>query len=135
MLEKLLSEILDFALLKGIIEDNSNITRDLFDTRVMGILTDRPSSVQNRFCSLYRHSPKEATDFFYKFSQDSDYIRRYRIKKDIRYTVESPYGELDISINLSKPEKDPKKIALLRRVWDTLEDWIFRQERTIELFR
>jgi UTP--hexose-1-phosphate uridylyltransferase len=113
VLEKLLSEILDFALLKGIIEDNSNITRDLFDTRVMGILTDRPSSVQNRFCSLYRHSPKEATDFFYKFSQDSDYIRRYRIKKDIRYTVESPYGELDISINLSKPEKDPKKIALL----------------------
>ena len=112
-LEKLLQKILDYALAKGIIEDDSTITKDLFDTRVMGVLTDRPSHIQSRFFEKYSSSPKEATEYFYQFSQDNDYIRRYRIKKDIRYKVDSPYGKLDITINLSKPEKDPKKIALL----------------------
>ena len=112
-LEKVLKEILDYALVKGIMEDDSTITKDLFDTRVMGVLTDRPSNIRKRFWDKYASSPKGATEYFYQFSQDNDYIRRYRIKKDIRYKVESPYGELDITINLSKPEKDPKKIALL----------------------
>ena len=98
-LEKVLKEILDYALVKGIVEDDSTITKDLFDTRVMGVLTDRPSNIRKRFWDKYASSPKEATEYFYKFSQDNDYIRRYRIKKDIRYKVESPYGELDITIN------------------------------------
>ena len=109
-LEETLSELLDYAGQKGIIE-NSPVYRDLFDTKLMGLLTERPSSVIKKFNALYKESPEAATDYFYKFSCDTDYIRRYRIKKDVKWTVPSKYGEIDITINLSKPEKDPKAIA------------------------
>ncbi|MFR4987449.1 MAG: UDP-glucose--hexose-1-phosphate uridylyltransferase [Lachnospirales bacterium] len=114
-LENILKDILDYACEKGLI--NNNITeRDLFDTKIMGALIDRPSNIRKKFFDKYKISPKDATDFYYKLSQDSDYIRRYRIKKDIRWEVETEYGNLDISINLSKPEKDPRDIALLKNV-------------------
>ena len=109
-LESTLAELLDYACEKGLCE-NSVVYRDLFDTKLMGALTPRPSEVELEFFTLYDRSPKEATDYFYKFSQDTDYIRRYRIKKDVRWLAPTQYGELDITINLSKPEKDPKAIA------------------------
>ncbi|MGN0378325.1 MAG: UDP-glucose--hexose-1-phosphate uridylyltransferase [Butyrivibrio sp.] len=109
-LEETLEEILDYAAEQGIIED-SQVYRDLFDTRIMNCITPRPVTVIDRFNELFAKSPKEATDYFYKFSQDSDYIRRYRICKDIRWKVPTEYGDIDITINLSKPEKDPRAIA------------------------
>ena len=109
-LEEILKEILDFAVEKGLIEDTIT-QRDLFDTKVMAALLPRPSEVTNKFYSLYAESPKTATDYFYKLSCDSDYIRRYRIKKDVKWVTSTEYGDLDITINLSKPEKDPKAIA------------------------
>ena len=110
VLEDTLKEILDYAIEKGIIED-SIVYRDLFDTRIMGLMLPRPSEVTDRFYSLYKESPVAATDYFYNLSCDSDYIRRYRIKKDVKWVAPTYYGELDITINLSKPEKDPKAIA------------------------
>lgn len=110
-LEETLKELLDYAAKKGLLEHDSIVYRDLFDTKLMGCLVPRPSEVTARFNNLYQKSPREATDYFYKLSQDTDYIRRYRIKKDIRWKVASDYGDIDISINLSKPEKDPKAIA------------------------
>ncbi len=109
-LEETLRELLDEAVKRGIIED-SIVYRDLFDTRLMNCLMPRPSQVQKEFWERYEESPQKATDYFYKLSQDSDYIRRYRVKKDRKWKVESPYGDIDITINLSKPEKDPKAIA------------------------
>ena len=109
-LESTLRELLDYACEKGLCED-SVVYRDLFDTKLMGLLTPRPSEVISSFREKYASSPKEATDWFYKLSQDTDYIRRYRIKKDMRWLAPTEYGELDITINLSKPEKDPKAIA------------------------
>ena len=109
-LEETLKELLAFAVEKGLIEDT--IThRDLFDTKLMSALMPRPSEVTDKFYELYKNSPKEATDYFYKLSCDSDYIRRYRIKKDVKWVTPTEYGDLDITINLSKPEKDPKAIA------------------------
>lgn len=109
-LKATLDEILDYAVEKGIIEDGI-AARDLFDTRIMGLMLPRPSEVTNRFYEIYKNSPLEATDFFYNFSCDSNYIRRDRIKKDLKWKAETDFGELDITINLSKPEKDPKAIA------------------------
>lgn len=109
-LEETLKELLDFAVETKLIEDT--IThRDLFDTKLMAALMPRPSEVTDKFNELYNKSPKEATDYFYKLSCDSDYIRRYRIKKDMKWITATEYGDLDITINLSKPEKDPKAIA------------------------
>lgn len=110
-LEETLKELLDYAAKKGVLEHDSIVYRDLFDTKLMGCLVPRPSEVTARFNDFYQKSPREATDYFYKLSQDTDYIRRYRIRKDIRWKVASDYGDIDISINLSKPEKDPKAIA------------------------
>ena len=110
-LEETLNELLDYAAEKGLMEHNSVVYRDLFDTKLMDCLMPRPSEVTAKFRELYQKSQVEATDYFYKLSQDSNYIRRYRIKKDMRWSVPSPYGDIDISINLSKPEKDPKAIA------------------------
>ena len=110
-LEEILKNLLDYAYENGILKENSVVYRDLFDTRIMNCLMPRPSEVIQKFHTLYEKSPKEATDYFYQLSQDSDYIRRYRIKKDQKWSVESPYGKIDITINLSKPEKDPKAIA------------------------
>lgn len=111
-LEKVLSEMLDYAYEKGIMEENSIGYRDLFDTKIMSVLMPRPSQVIHKFWNLYQEkSPKEATDFYYKLSRDSDYIRRYRISKDQKWVASTKYGDMDITINLSKPEKDPKAIA------------------------
>ena len=110
ILEDVLKDLLDEAVNRGIIEDSVTY-RDLFDTKLMNCLMPRPAQVQERFWKEYEKSPETATEFYYKLSQDSDYIRRYRIKKDRRWTVDTEYGTLDITINLSKPEKDPKAIA------------------------
>ena len=109
-LEEILSGILDYACQQGLCEDNIT-ARDIFDTRIMGALTPMPREVIRCFREKYAVSPQEATDWYYRFSCDTDYIRRYRIAKDLRWTYESEYGDLDITINLSKPEKDPKAIA------------------------
>lgn len=114
-LEATLGELLDEAVKRELIED-SIVYRDLFDTRLMNCLMPRPGQVQKEFWDKYKESPKEATDYFYKLSQDSNYIRRYRVEKDQKWKVDSPYGEIDITINLSKPEKDPKAIAAARNV-------------------
>lgn len=114
-LEETLKELLDYAAEKGLLESNSVGFRDLFDTKLMGCLVPRPSEVTARFFEQYRESPQAATDYFYKLSQDTDYIRRYRIRKDIRWKAQSVYGDIDISINLSKPEKDPKAIAAAKQ--------------------
>ena len=109
-LEQILKDILDYACERGLIEDNI-VARDLFDTKIMGCLVPPPHDVIEKFEMLYKNSPELATEWYYKFSQDTDYIRRYRIKKDLRWKAQTEYGELDISINLSKPEKDPNAIA------------------------
>ena len=109
-LEKTLKELLDFAVEKGIIDDNIT-ERDLFDTKLMSALLPPPSVITEKFMALYNESPEVATDWYYKFSCDSDYIRRYRISKDMKWVTPTEYGDLDITINLSKPEKDPKAIA------------------------
>ncbi|MBO4734670.1 MAG: galactose-1-phosphate uridylyltransferase, partial [Clostridia bacterium] len=109
-LKETLDEILDYAESAGLIE--GGITeRDLFDTKIMGFLLPRPSEVTNKFYDIYEKSPLEATEFFYKFSCDSNYIRRDRVARDLKWKTETDFGELDITINLSKPEKDPKAIA------------------------
>lgn len=109
-LEEVLKALLDEAVSRGIIED-SIVYRDLFDTKLMNCLTPRPAEVQRVFKEKYEKSPEEATEYFYNLSRLSDYIRTYRVKKDLKWTTETDYGTLDITINLSKPEKDPKAIA------------------------
>lgn len=109
-LEDILKRLLDDAVSRGIIEDGT-ASRDLFDTRLMGCLTPRPSEVIRNFNRLYDKDPVSATDYFYKLSRDSDYIRTYRVKKDLKWITKTKYGDLDITVNLSKPEKDPKAIA------------------------
>ena len=109
-LEETLKELLDYAVDNGIIEDSITY-RDLFDTKLMAAMMPRPSEVTDKFYKLYEKSPKEATDYFYNLSCDSDYIRRYRIARDVKWVTPTEYGDIDITINLSKPEKDPKAIA------------------------
>ena len=111
-LEEVLGRMCDYAFERGILSENSVVYRDLFDTKIMGLLMPRPSEVIGRFHELYEtESPVAATEYYYKLSQDSDYIRRYRICKDMKWIAPTKYGDLDITINLSKPEKDPKAIA------------------------
>ena len=110
-LEAILKDMLDYAYENKITEENSVVYRDLFDTKIMSLLVPRPSEVIGKFRKLYEKGPKEATDYFYTLSRDTNYIRRYRIKKDLKWTADTEYGTLDITINLSKPEKDPKAIA------------------------
>ena len=109
-LEDILKELLEDAAARGVIQ-NDITSRDLFDTELMGILTPRPSQVIQSFREKYRQSPEAATGWFYRFSRDTDYIRRYRIARDVKWKAATPYGDMDITINLSKPEKDPKAIA------------------------
>ena len=109
-LEDILAGLLSDAVSRGVIEDNIT-AKDLFDTRLMGVLTPLPREVRAKFAALYAENPQKATDWYYTLSQDTDYIRRYRIKKDLRWKTATEYGDLDITINLSKPEKDPKAIA------------------------
>ena len=109
-LETILDELVDYARAKGLV-DEGNVAHDLFDTKLMTCLTPRPSEVENAFRALYRESPEKATDYYYKLSRDTDYIRTARVARDIKWTTETAYGTLDITINRSKPEKDPKAIA------------------------
>ena len=109
-LEEILAGLLDYAVKTGLCDDGIT-ARDIFDTRIMGAVTPMPREVIRTFREKYAKNPVEATDWYYQFSCDTDYIRRYRIAKDMRWKYASPYGELDITINLSKPEKDPKAIA------------------------
>ena len=109
-LEEILKELLDWAEQEGRIEGGVT-ARDLFDTELMGRLTPRPSQVIAAFKQRYAESPEAATDWYYQLSQDTDYIRRYRIAKDVKWVSITEYGDLDITINLSKPEKDPRAIA------------------------
>ncbi len=118
-LEEILKDILDYAVEKNLTGGKSVVYRDLFDTKLMSIMVDKPSHIIRKFKSLYEKSPKEATNWFYKFSQDTDYIRRYRICRDVKWISETEYGEMDITINLSKPEKDPKAIAAAKNVKTT----------------
>ena len=109
-LEDILAGLLDDAVARGVCDDNIT-AKDLFDTKLMGVLTPLPREVRAKFAALYAADPQKATDWYYTLSQDTDYIRRYRIKKDLRWKTKTDYGDLDITINLSKPEKDPKAIA------------------------
>ena len=109
-LEEILAGLLEYAVEKGLCGDDIT-SRDLFDTKLMGALTPMPREVRKTFAALYAESPEKATDWYYKLSQDTDYIRRYRIAKDLRWKTSTKYGLLDITVNLSKPEKDPKAIA------------------------
>ncbi len=110
-LAEILNDLCDCALETGALKQNSIVYRDLFDTELMGALVPMPSQIQQIFFSLYKQDPQKATDWFYKFSQDTNYIRRDRIAKDVKWIAPTEYGNLDITINLSKPEKDPKAIA------------------------
>ena len=110
-LEAILSDMNDYAVMHGLIEEDTITNRDLFDTKIMGILTPVPSVVRKLFQQKYIDSPKEATDFYYQFSQATNYIRKDRVAKDEKWVTDSEYGPIDITINLSKPEKDPRDIA------------------------
>ena len=117
-LEEILAGILAYAVEQGLCDDGIT-ARDIFDTRIMGAITPMPREVIATFRSLYREDPVKATDWYYKFSCDTDYIRRYRIAKDMRWKYAGDYGEMDITINLSKPEKDPKAIAAAKNAPQT----------------
>ncbi|WP_130868684.1 UDP-glucose--hexose-1-phosphate uridylyltransferase [Intestinimonas massiliensis (ex Afouda et al. 2020)] len=115
-LSAVLDALLDDAAERGVLAEDTITYRDLLDTKLMGALTPRPAQVIEKFQALYRESPKAATDWYYKFSQDTNYIRRDRIARDVQWKTMTEYGELDITINLSKPEKDPKAIAAARNL-------------------
>ena len=109
-LEPILAELIAYGVENGLLDD-SITEKDLFDSRLMGLLTPRPSDVIGKFKSLYAEDPKKATDYYYDLSRATDYIRTYRVVKDLKWKSATEYGELDITVNLSKPEKDPKAIA------------------------
>ena len=113
-LPAILDALVDDAYARGVLAENSIVYRDLFDTKLMGVLTPRPAQVIEKFQALYAKSPRAATDWYYQFSQDTNYIRRDRIARDVQWKTDTEYGALDITINLSKPEKDPKAIAAAR---------------------
>ncbi|MBD5117723.1 MAG: UDP-glucose--hexose-1-phosphate uridylyltransferase [Clostridiales bacterium] len=115
-LAPILEELLNDAHQRGVLAENSVVYRDLFDTELMGRLTPRPAQVIEKFQALCAENPQNATDWYYKFSQDTNYIRRDRIAKDMQWKAPTDYGDLDITINLSKPEKDPKAIAAAKHL-------------------
>lgn len=110
-LAEILADMTDYAAEHGLMAEDTGAYRDLFDTKIMGMLTPAPSVVRARFEELYHKNPKDATDYYYKFSQDTNYIRKDRVARDKKWKADTPYGEIDITINLSKPEKDPRDIA------------------------
>lgn len=110
-LAEILADLLDFAAAKGLTDGDTVVYRDLFDTKLMGCVTPAPSAVIDRFYALFRVSPEAATDWFYHLCRANNYIRTDRVSRDLKWAVESPYGDIDITVNLSKPEKDPKAIA------------------------
>lgn len=113
-LEEILNGLVDDAVARGVCEGDIT-SRDLFDTRLMGVLTPAPHEVRAKFSALYAESPEKATGWYYNFSQNTNYIRRYRVEKDVHWKTATEYGELDITINLSKPEKDPRAIAAAKK--------------------
>lgn len=113
-LPDILEGMLNYAAEQGLLAEDTITYRDLLDTKIMGVFVQRPSRIKEEFYRLYRESPEKATDYFYKLSKDSNYIRRDRVKKDMKWTAPTEYGDLDITINLSKPEKDPRAIAAAR---------------------
>ena len=115
-LPAVLTALMNDAHARGVLKEDSVVYRDLFDTKLMGVLTPRPAQVIGKFRALCAESPEKATDWYYKFSQDTNYIRRDRIAKDVKWIAPTEYGDLDITINLSKPEKDPKAIAAARNL-------------------
>ena len=117
--QPILNRIIDWAAENGLLESNSSVYRDLLDTEIMACLMPRPSEVIYQFRSLFHINKKVATDYFYRLSQNSNYIRTDRVKKDEKWTAQTPYGPMDITINLSKPEKDPKAIAAARNMKST----------------
>lgn len=118
-LSEILSDALDYAYEKGLMESDGVVSRDLFDTKIMGVLTPRPSEVIGKFYSLYREDPALATDYFYSLAINTNYIRTDRVSRDLKWKVPSEYGDIHISINLSKPEKDPKAIAMAKNLPQT----------------
>jgi len=115
-LHTILDALTDYAYKNGTLKENSVVFRDLFDTEIMGRLTPRPAQVRSEFAEKYAQSPETATEWYYEFSQDTNYIRRDRIRRDVKWVAPTEYGDLDITINLSKPEKDPKAIAAARNM-------------------
>ena len=109
-LHLILEDMIAYAIANGVMKDVTIAQRDLFDTKVMGVLTPAPSTVRRKFAEKYENSPKHATQFYYQFSQITNYIRVDRIEKDEKWTTETDFGTMDITINLSKPEKDPRDI-------------------------
>ena len=118
-IEEILKVMLDYAVENKIIEEDTTTRRDLFDTKIMNIIMPRPSQVIEKFWDKYKKSPEEATNYYYNFSKKTDYIRTYRVAKDLKWKTDTKYGALDITINLSKPEKDPKDIALAKQIKKT----------------
>ena len=118
-LTDILEQLTQIAYERGLIPDDGITQKDLFDTKLMGVLVARPSQIIAEFEELYKVSPEQATEYFYELSQNTNYIRRDRIKKDVKWKYMSPYGEIDITINLSKPEKDPKAIAAAKKAAET----------------
>ncbi len=110
--EDILKRIRSWAVENNRVENDSNEVLDLLDTKIMGIFVSKPSEFRKQFFNYYEESPKIATDFYYNFAKDINYIREQRVAKDVKWTHQTPYGDLDITINLSKPEKDPRAIAL-----------------------
>lgn len=115
-IDEILNGLIEIALENGKLESDTIVSKDLFDTAIMGLITDMPSQINSKFFNLYNQNPKDATDWFYKYCQDINYIRTERIKKDRKWSVSSDYGDIDITINLSKPEKDPRDIAAAKNI-------------------
>ena len=138
-LSQILNDMLEYACRQGMLEEETITEKDLFDTKIMGILTPHPSVVRRQFWDKYNISPKAATDFYYQFSQATNYIRKDRIVKDEKWTVNTEFGAMDITINLSKPEKDPRDIAKAGKAKKsgkvTPDIFLIRQGKIIELFR
>lgn len=111
-LEEIMNDLCDAAFEKGLIQENTVTFRDLFDGKIMNIFMPRPSEVQRKFWEEYKKSAKDATNYYYNLSRSSNYIKTYRIKKDLKWQTETDFGTLDITINLSKPEKDPKAFRI-----------------------
>jgi UDPglucose--hexose-1-phosphate uridylyltransferase len=109
-IDEILEHLIAYAVENSIIEDTTN-SRDLFDTKLMGIVTPKPHEINSKFFGLYSESPQKATDWYYQYNKDVNYVRYSRISRDLKWKYQSKYGELDITINRSKPEKDPRDIA------------------------
>lgn len=148
-LSQILNDMLEYACRQGMLEEKTITEKDLFDTKIMGILTPHPSVVRRQFWDKYSISPKAATDFYYQFSQATNYIRKDRIAKDEKWTANTEFGEMDITINLSKPEKilvilqrqEKQKnrgirvVCYAKKMKVTPDIFLIRQDKITELFR